>query len=108
MLDCAVWSAYLILCIAESRLPPSLNDGEEEEEKINALCKEFRSFHPAAATHLNSGLIYLHMKRIKHITQYRGGNKGLYVLLSRTQAEQLSKSRNKFLATTYKPLFPPL
>ena len=42
---------------------------------------------------------------------YRGGSKGLFVLLSRTQAgqaEQLSKSRKKFLATTYKPLFPPL
>ena len=37
---------------------------------------------------------------------YRGANKGLLVLLSRTQAsqgqtEQLSKSRKKFLATTY-------
>ena len=39
---------------------------------------------------------------------YRGANKGLHVLLSRMQAgqaEQLSKSRKKFLATTYKPLF---
>ena len=40
--------------------------------------------------------------------KYRGVNKGLFVLLSRTQAEQLSKSRKKFLATTYKPLFSPL
>ena len=31
---------------------------------------------------------------------YRGELKGLYVLLSRTQAEQLSKSRKKILATT--------
>ena len=36
---------------------------------------------------------------------YRGADKGLYVLLSRTQAEQLSKSRKKFLATTYKNVF---
>ena len=34
---------------------------------------------------------------------YRGGNKGLFVLLRRTQAEQLSKSRKALLATTYKP-----
>ena len=37
---------------------------------------------------------------------YRGELKGLYVLLSRTRAgsgRQLSKSRNKFLATRYKP-----
>ena len=39
------------------------------------------------------------------LCNYRGVNKGLYFLLSRTQAEQLSKSRKKFLATTYKPLF---
>ena len=33
----------------------------------------------------------------------------MYVLLSRTQAEQLSKSKKEFLATTYyKPLLPPL
>ena len=41
------------------------------------------------------------------LTSYRGENKGMFVLLSRTQAgpgqaEQLSKSRKKFLATTYK------
>ena len=54
----AVWPVYLILCIAESRLLASslsLNDGEEEE-KINALCKEFRSFHPTAVTRSNAGL----------------------------------------------------
>ena len=42
---------------------------------------------------------------IMHMHIYRGVNKGLYVLLSRTQAEQLSKSRKGFLATTYKLLF---
>ena len=34
---------------------------------------------------------------------YRDRLKGMQILLSRTQAEQLSKSRNKILATTYKP-----
>ena len=42
------------------------------------------------------------------LSQYRGENKGLIVLLSRTQSEQLSKSKKKFLATTYTPLFSPL
>ena len=36
---------------------------------------------------------------------YRGKNIGLFVLLSRTQAEQLSKSRKKFLATSLKKCF---
>ena len=31
---------------------------------------------------------------------YREGYKGLHVLLSRTQAEQLSRSKKKFLATS--------
>ena len=37
------------------------------------------------------------------IKKYRCELKGMYVLLSRMQAEQLSKSRMKILAATYKP-----
>ena len=37
------------------------------------------------------------------LVQYRDRLKGMQILLSRTQAEQVSKSRNKLLATTYKP-----
>ena len=36
-------------------------------------------------------------------TVYRARNKGMHILLSNSQAEQLSKSRKKFLATMYHP-----
>ena len=69
--------------------------------------------HPHHETHLVHQMIIgldhsLNQGERSEPYMYRGVNKGLYVLLSRTQAEQLSKSMKKFLATTYKPLFPPL
>ena len=39
------------------------------------------------------------------VVVYRARNKGMQIVLSNSQAEQLSKSRKKFLATAYKPLF---
>ena len=44
----------------------------------------------------------------RRIYRYRGGNKGLHVLLSRTQAgpgRTVKQEQEEFFATTYKPLF---
>ena len=40
-----------------------------------------------------------------YYVKYRARNKGMHILLRNSQEEQLSKSRKKFLATTYKPWF---
>ena len=42
-------SLPLLFCALLKPLPHSSMTEREEEEKINALCKEFRSFYPVAA-----------------------------------------------------------
>ena len=42
-------------------------------------------------------------RTLVYVYSYRDRLKGMQILLSRTQADHVSKSSNKFLATTYKP-----
>ena len=55
---------------------------------------------------VDCGVMQPNLHLLSHVctcTDYGGELKGLYVLLSRTQSEQLSNSKKKILATTYKP-----
>ena len=64
---------------------------------------------PFRQSHCARGARKVHREKVSTVAQhfyvqyyYRGENKGLFVLLSRTQAEQLRKSRKKFLPTSYR------
>ena len=85
---------------------------KQEEEVFLAANRSFRriavSFRPSRSRSsvsqpTTSSAICVALLFVCREVTYRGELKGLYVLLSMTQAEYLRKSSKKLLATTYKP-----
>ena len=68
----------------------------EEEEKINALCKEFRSFYPGAVTQLHSGWNYSDISNdISDLGGWQGFPAKIYLVIMNSTFLQPAFSRGR-------------